>query len=201
MAEEKESRILDPMLCSVTPEELLSGKLVGLGAAGLTLVGIWVAMGAVAFGGGAMLVKPTLPPGILLIALAYFLAAYLFYGSLMTGIGSVTSNMREAQQFGVWFSFLNFAPMIGMTLILSRPGGPLATGLSLFPPTAATAMMLRLMAPSSVVPPWQIGVSLGLLVGAGYLALMFSARVFRIGLLMYGKSPTLPEIMRWARQK
>ena len=62
-------------------------------------------------------------------------------------------------------------------------------------------MMLRLMAPSSVVPPWQIAISLGLLLGAGWLALMFSARVFRIGLLMYGKTPNLPEILRWARQK
>ncbi len=199
VAEEKESRILESLLCTVTPEELLGGKLVGLGAAGLTLVGIWVAMGIPALGAAALAVKPTFPPGIILIALAYFALAYLFYGSLMTGIGSVTNNMREAQQFGVWFSFLNFAPMIGMSLLLAHPSGPLATGLSLFPPTAATAMMLRLMAPSSVVPMWQLGLSLGLLALAGWLALTISARIFRVGLLMYGKTPNLPEIMRWAR--
>ena len=201
VAEEKESRILESILCTVTPEELLGGKLVGLGAAGLTLVGIWVAMGIPVFGAGAVLAKATLPAGIAFIALAYFLLAYLFYGSLMTGIGSVTNNMREAQQFGVWFSFLNFAPVIGMTLILARPGGPVATITSLFPPTAATAMMLRLMAPSSVVPAWQIGISLTLLLLAAWLALAFSARVFRIGLLMYGKTPNLPEILRWAGRK
>ncbi|TMQ60159.1 MAG: ABC transporter permease, partial [Candidatus Eisenbacteria bacterium] len=201
VAEEKESRILESILCTVTPEELLGGKLVGLGAAGLTLVGIWVAMGIPVFGAGAVLAKATLPAGIAFIALAYFLLAYLFYGSLMTGIGSVTNNMREAQQFGVWFSFLNFAPVIGMTLILARPGGPVATIMSLFPPTAATAMMLRLMAPSSVVPAWQIGISLTLLLLAAWLALAFSARVFRIGLLMYGKTPNLPEILRWAGRK
>ena len=180
---------------------MLGGKLLGLGAAGLTLVAIWVAMGIPAFGAGALLVKPTLPAGIAFIALAYFMLAYLFYGSLMTGIGAMTNNMREAQQFGVWFSFMNFAPMIAMTMILSRPGSPLAIGLSLFPPTAATAMMLRLMAPSSVVPPWQVALSLLLLLGAAWFALRFSARVFRIGLLMYGKTPSLPEILRWVGQK
>ena len=201
VAEEKESRILESLLCTVTPEELLGGKLVGLGAAGLTLVAIWVAMGIPAFGAGLMLVKPTFPPGIIVIALTYFALAYLFYGSLMTGIGSVTNNMREAQQFGVWFSFLNFAPMIAMTLILAHPAGALATGLSLFPPTAATAMMLRLMAPSSIVPMWQLALSIGLLAAAGWLALTISARIFRVGLLMYGKTPNLLEILRWARQK
>ncbi len=201
VSEEKESRILESLLCNITPEELLGGKLLGLGAAGLTLVAIWVAMGIPAFGAGALLVKPTLPAGIAFIALAYFMLAYLFYGSLMTGIGAMTNNMREAQQFGVWFSFMNFAPMIAMTMILSRPGSPLAIGLSLFPPTAATAMMLRLMAPSSVVPAWQVAVSLVLLLGAAWFALRFSARVFRIGLLMYGKTPSLPEILRWVGQK
>jgi ABC-2 type transport system permease protein len=119
----------------------------------------------------------------------------------MTGIGSLASTMREAQQFGVWLSFLNFAPVIVMTLILSRPGGPLAVALSLFPPTAATTMMMRLMAPSSVVPPWQIALSLGLLIGAAWLTLRISARIFRVGLLLYGKTPNLPEIVRWATQK
>ena len=137
---------------------------------------------------------------LLAIAVTYFLLGYLFYGSLMTGIGAITNNMREAQQFAVWFTFLNFAPFIMITFLLGRPNSPVAVGLSLFPPTAAGAMMLRLTAPASVVPIWQVALSLALLAAAGWVALMGSARVFRIGLLLYGKTPTLPEILRWARR-
>ena len=201
VAEEKESRILESLLCTVSAEELMAGKLFGLGAAGLLVVAIWTSVGATAVGPALVLAGVHLPAGLLAVALAYFLLGYLFYGSLMTGIGAVTSNMREAQQFAVWFTFMNFVPFIMITFLLGRPNAPVAVGLSLFPPTAPGAMMLRMTAPSSVVPAWQIAVSLGLLAGAGWLSLMGSARIFRIGLLMYGKTPTLPEILRWARQR
>ena len=201
VAEEKESRILESLLCTVSAEELMAGKLFGLGAAGLLVVAIWASVGAVFVGPILVLAGVKLPAGLLAIALAYFLLGYLFYGSLMTGIGAMTNNMREAQQFAVWFTFLNFAPFIMITFLLGRPGSPVAVALSLFPPTAAGAMMLRLTAPSSVVPIWQVAASLALLAAAGWIALMGSARIFRIGLLMYGKTPSLPEILRWARQR
>jgi ABC-2 type transport system permease protein len=201
VSEEKESRILESLLCTVSAEELMAGKLFGLGAAGLLVVAIWAGVGAVAIAPVLVLTGAKLPAGLLVIALAYFLLGYLFYGSLMTGIGAVTNNMREAQQFAVWFTFLNFVPFVMITFLLGRPGSPLAIGLSLFPPTAAGAMMLRLTAPSSVVPLWQVALSLALLAAAGWLTLKGSARIFRIGLLLYGKTPTLPEILRWARQR
>jgi ABC-2 type transport system permease protein len=200
VAEEKESRILESLLCSVSAEELMAGKLFGLGAAGLLVVGIWAGIGALAVGPILMIAGVKLPAGLLLVALGYFLLGYLFYGSIMTGIGAVTGNMREAQQFSVWFTFLNFAPFIMITFLLGRPNAPLAVALSLFPPTAQGAMMLRLTAPSSSVPFWQVGASLVLLAVAAWAALMASARIFRIGLLLYGKTPNLPEILRWARQ-
>ena len=201
VSEEKESRILESLLCTVSAEELMAGKLFGLGAAGLLVVAIWSAAGALLVGPVLLLAGVKLPAGLLLIALAYFLLGYLFYGSLMTGIGALTNNMREAPQFAVWFTFLNFAPFIMITFLLGRPGSPLAIGLSMFPPTAAGAMMLRLTAPGSVVPLWQVAISLALLAGAAWMALMGSARVFRIGLLLYGKTPNLPEILRWARTR
>jgi ABC-2 type transport system permease protein len=200
VATEKESRILESILCSVSAEELLAGKLLGLGSSGLLLVGFWLALAVPFVGAAAVAVPIHLSPALVVAAVLYFAFGYLFYASLMTGIGGVTSNMREAQQFAVWFSFMNFAPLIVITVILSNPSGPLATGLSLFPPTAATTMLMRLTAPSSVVPAWQIALSLGLLTGASILTLIASARVFRIGLLMYGKTPNLPEILRWARK-
>jgi ABC-2 type transport system permease protein len=163
-------------------------------------VGIWLGFAIPLLGSGLLVSGISVPAGVLLAAFLYFLLGYLFYGSIMTGIGSMASSMREAQQFSVWLSFLNFAPFLAMTIILGRPDGPVAVGMSMFPPTAPVAMMLRLMAPSGSVPLWQVALSLLLLVGAAWLALTASARVFRIGLLMYGKSPTLSEILRWARQ-
>jgi ABC-2 type transport system permease protein len=200
VATEKESRILESILCSVSAEELMAGKLLGLGSSGLLLVAFWIALAVPFLGAAAVAMPISLSPALAVAALLYFAFGYLFYASLMTGIGGVTSNMREAQQFSVWFSFMNFAPLIMITMILSNPGGPLAVGLSMFPPTAATTMLMRMTAPSSVVPAWQIALSLALLIVASLLTLIASARVFRVGMLMYGKTPNLPEILRWARR-
>jgi ABC-2 type transport system permease protein len=199
LSEEKESRILESLLCTLSADDLLAGKLLGLGAAGLTLVAVWMTAG-LALGGPMMAmthVQP--PPGMLVLAVAYFLLGYLFYGSLMTAIGAVTNNMREAQQFAMMFTFAIFLPFLALTTILGSPNGATAVGLSLFPPTAATTMMLRLALPSSDVPAWQLAVSLALLALTCWLVLRGAARVFRIGLLMTGKPPNLPEILRWAR--
>jgi len=200
VSEEKESRILESMLCTVNAEELLAGKLFGLGAAGLTIVTAWIAMGAVLAGPALALAQVHVPPALLALAVLYFLLGYLFYGGIMTGIGAITNNMREAQQFAFLFTFMNFIPFYLMTSIIGRPGSGVALGLSMFPPMAPVAMILRLSAPSAAVPAWQIALSLALLAGTAWLVLIGSARLFRTGLLMYGKTPTLPEILRWVRQ-
>jgi ABC-2 type transport system permease protein len=199
VSEEKESRILESLLCTVSAEELMAGKLLGLGAAGLLVVAIWLSMGLASAGPALAMMQLHVPTSLLVLAVVYFLLGYLFYGSLMTGIGAVTNNMREAQQFAVWFSFANFVPFIMITSVLARPNAPLAVFLSLFPPTAATTMMMRMTAPNSAVPPLQIAASLVILGGTALLALLASSRVFRIGLLLYGKTPNLPEILRWVR--
>jgi len=200
LAEEKENRILESLMCMVSAEELMTGKLLGLGAVGLFVMLVWV-------GGGLAIMGPTLailqavpPPSLIVLALVYFVFAYLFFGSIMTGIGAVTNNMREAQQFSVMFSFANFIPILLLSIILARPSSPIAVGLSLFPPTAAPTMLMRMSAAGAVVPPWQIALSLALLAGTATLTLFAGARVFRVALLMYGKTPNLPEILRWARQ-
>jgi ABC-2 type transport system permease protein len=87
-----------------------------------------------------------------------------------------------------------------LTMIIGRPDAPLAVGLSMFPPMAPVAMLLRLAAPSSVVPWWQIALSMSLLAASGGIAILTAAKVFRVGLLMHGKTPTLPEILRWVRE-
>lgn len=199
VSEEKESRILESMLCTLTPEDLVVGKLIGLGGAGLTLVGSWALIIGGFSGSAAMASNIQVPAIVLVLMVAYFLLGYLFYASLMTAIGAITSNMREAQQFSFMFTFMNFIPFYLMTTLVGNPQSPLAVGLSLFPPTAPVSMLLRVAAPSAGVPWWQIALSLLLLAGTAYLTLRAAAKVFRIGLLLYGKTPTLPEIVRWLR--
>jgi len=199
LSEEKESRILESLLCTLSADDLLAGKLLGLGGAGLTLVGVWMGAGLAVGGPMMAAARFQLPPALLALALVYFLLGYLFYAGLMTAIGAVTNNMREAQQFAVMFTFSLFIPFLVITSILGSPNGALAVALSLFPPTAATTMMLRLGLPSFEVPAWQLAASLALLALTCWWVLRGAARVFRIGLLMTGKPPNLPEILRWAR--
>jgi ABC-2 type transport system permease protein len=203
VTEEKESRILESMLCTVTADDLMVGKLIGLGGAGLTLVGVWIVVGLATMGSTFAFLHIDLPPMLLGIGLLYFLFGYLFFASLMTGIGAVASNMREAQQFAVIFTMMNFFPFWVLMAVVNSPNAPLAVGLSMFPPTAATTMMMRLSAAAisgAVIPPLQIAASLGLLALSAFVTLWAAARIFRLGLLLYGKSPTLPEIMKLVRQ-
>jgi len=199
VSEEKESRILESLLCTVTPEDLLLGKLIGLGGAGFTMVGIWIAAGSIIAGQAALAVPIHVPPAMIAVALAYFVLGFLFYGSLMLTVGAVTSNMRESQQFSVVFSLLNFSPLWMITMLLGHPEAPKSVFVSLFPPTAPVSMLLRMNAPAYTVPAWQIAVSLALLAVAAVLVVLAAARIFRIALLLYGKTPNLPEIIRWAR--
>ncbi len=204
IAEEKETRILESLLCTVTPNDLLLGKLVGLGGAGLTLVAIWAVAGMGMLGTSLAFMHIELPPQLLLMGLLYFLGGYLFYGSLMTGIGAITSNMREAQQLSMGFSIMIFFPVYLLVKIVNTPNSDVAVALSLFPPTATTTMLMRLSASSMsgvVIPAWQIALSLGLLFATAIVVLLLCAKIFRIGLLMYGKTPNLPEIMAILRQK
>ncbi|MBI5836914.1 MAG: ABC transporter permease [Candidatus Eisenbacteria bacterium] len=201
LAEEKESRILESMLCSVSPEELLAGKLIGLGGAGLTLVAAWMGMAGVGAGAAAAVLPLHFSAGMLLAAVAYFVLGYLMFASMMAGVGAVAGSAREAQQISVMFVVSMMFPFFVLTTLLESPDSALAVGLSLFPTSAPLAMMLRMASPVSSVPAWQVGLSLALLALGAWLALRVSARIFRIGMLAYGKTPNLAEVIRWARTR
>ena len=203
VSEEKESRILESMLCSVSPTELLAGKLLGLGSAGLTLVGVWIMAGAFTGAGLLSFMHVSVPASLLALGLAYFLFGYLFYSSIMIAVGAMTSNLREAAQFSGYLTLLNVCPFWVMFLFLNSPNSTAAVALSLFPPTAATSMMLRMATATvsgAIIPPWQIAASLGLLGLCAVLTLLLGSKLFRLGMLLYGKTPNLPEILRILRQ-
>ncbi len=203
VSEEKETRILESLLCTVSPDDLVFGKLVGLGSAGLTLVGVWLVGGIIMLGTTFSFVKVEFSATLAIAGALYFLLGYTFYSSLMTGIGAITNNLREAQQMAMLFTMANFFPFYVLAKILNSPNSGIAVGMSLFPPTAPTTMMLRLAAGSMTgaqIPLWQVAASLGLLALTAFVTLKVSAKVFRLGLLLYGKTPTLPEIMKLVRQ-
>jgi ABC-2 type transport system permease protein len=203
VSEEKESRILESLLCSVTPSELLAGKMLGLGSAGLTLVGVWILAGAFSSASVLSFIHVSVPASLLVLGLLYFLLGYILYASIMMSIGALTSNLREATQLSGYLTILNVCPFWAMVVFINTPNSPLAVGMSLFPPTAATSMMLRMSASAvsgAIIPPWQIATSLGLLALSGFLTLLLGSKLFRLGMLLYGKAPNLPEIMRILRQ-
>ena len=195
LGEEKESRILESLLALVTPDELLAGKLIGLGSAALVLVLIWGSLGSVSIATQAA--NLAVAPTTYLIAVFYFLVGYFFFASFMLGIGSLVSTYQEANQWAAMISLSAMFPFFLLSAIVDQPHGPLAVVLSLFPWTAPVTMMMRL--PSGGVPAWQLALSMSMLLISAILMLRLSARVFRIGLLLYGKTPNLPEILRWAR--
>ena len=195
LGEEKESRILESLLALVTPDELLAGKLLGLGSAALVLVLVWSSLGSVSIAFQA--VKLPIGAGTWLIAGFYFLVGYFFFGSFMLGIGSLVSTYQEANQWAALISFSAMLPFFLLSTIVDQPNGAVAVALSIFPWTAPLTMMMRL--PAGGVPAWQIALSMTLLLASAVLMLRLSARVFRLGLLLYGKTPNLPEILRWVR--
>jgi ABC-2 type transport system permease protein len=191
------------MLCSVSPDELLAGKLLGLGSAGLTLVTVWAGFGLYSSAGVLALAKVSLPPSLLVLGFFYFLFGYLFYGAIMLSVGSMTSNLREATQISGYLTLLNVCPFWMMWKFLNSPNSAITVAMSLFPPTAATSMMLRMSASTvsgAVIPPWQIATSLGLLGVSAIVMLLIGSRLFRLGMLLYGKTPNLPEILKILRQ-
>jgi ABC-2 type transport system permease protein len=196
LGEEKESRILESLLAMVTPDELLAGKLLGLGSASLILVLVWTSLGSVSLVFQAA--NLTIAPVTYVIAAFYFLVGYFFFASFMLGIGSLVSTYQEANQWAALISFSAMLPFFLLSTIVDQPHGALAVTLSIFPWTAPVTMMMRL--PAGGVPAWQIAVSMVLLLTCTLLMLRASSKVFRIGLLMYGKTPNLPEILRWVRQ-
>ena len=201
--QEKTSRIFEVMLSTVKPTHMLGGKLIGIGAVGLTQLAIWAAMGAL-FSGSALAatmmsgtVKIEISPQEIVLFALYFLLGYALYSTLFAGLAATCETEQELQQYTplaavpVWLSFSMIA------FIVSNPNSFWSVAISMFPPCAPIAMFLRIA--SQFPPLWQIAVSLALLAISVYIVVWFSSRIYRVGILMYGKRATLPEMLRWLR--
>jgi ABC-2 type transport system permease protein len=201
VGEEKETRVIEIVMSSVSAAELLAGKVIGLGALGLTQLAAWVAASfALSGGAGALLagVVVVLSPTTFLLAVVYFVLGYLVYGITMAAAGSLGTNMRESQQLAGFFTFAASIPWMINGFLWANPNMVLARVLSYIPFTAPTMMLLRL--PIGQVPAVDIVGSIAVLVLSVPVILWAGAKIFRAGLLMYGKRPNLKQIVALLRQ-
>ena len=200
--EEKTSRVVEVMASGVSPTTLLTGKLLGVGAAGLTQFLVWslslfvfsMATAGPVLGSVSM---PEITPLMLVSFVLFFLLGFLFYASLYAAIGSAVNTVQEAQNF-VWPVMLPIIlAMVCFPAALEAPDGALAVTMSMMPGMSPLIMFLRIVV---LTPPlWQIGLSIALLALGIVGVVWVAARVYRVGILMYGKRPTFPEIVKWVR--
>jgi ABC-2 type transport system permease protein len=201
---EKTSRVFEVMLASAKPESLMLGKLLGVGAVGLTQMAIWIVFVLIlsasslwmTFGLGGLAAYGVTPLQLIFFVL-YFILGFFFYSALSAGLGATVSQESEVQQFSM---IIVLPQIIGLALIvyiLSNPGAWPVVLLSLFPPCTPIVMCLRMAA--MAVPAWQLALSLVLMVLSIYGMVWVATRIYRVGILMYGKRPTLPEMLRWLK--
>jgi ABC-2 type transport system permease protein len=198
MAEEKENRVMEMVLSSITPDQLMLGKLIGLGAAGLLQMAVWSTMSVVSLLFAA--VSLAVAPVSFVLCFAYFLLGYVLFGSLMLGFGALGTNLRESQQMASIWSFIGASPAMIVIALFEAPQGTVARVFSYIPFTAPTTMMFRYVNDPKGTPVYDIVASMLLLVGSTWFALRISARLYRAGLLLYGKRPGVREIWRWMIQ-
>jgi ABC-2 type transport system permease protein len=199
LAEEKENRLMEVLVSRVSPWELLIGKVLGLGAAGLLQVAVWLCsmpllLWLASSTVGGFITTLRVPVPFYVLAFLYFILGYLLFAVLSAGIGAISSSGREAGQLSALFTLFPLVPLWFMSLFLAFPQNPLWIILSIFPLTAPTMVIERLGIAD--IPVWQIAASMSVLAVSAIGGLFFSTRVFKTYLLMYGKRPRLGEIVR-----
>ena len=204
VAEEKENRIMEVLMTSVRPSEMLWGKLIGMGALGLTQLGVWALLGIVIFSAsgtlqiGDLLAQIQITPTLLFSVIAYFLLGYLFYGAIMAALGAISNSEQEGRQIAGIITMLAILPFILFFLFLTDPNGTWPIVLSMIPFTAPLAMIMR--ETTGAVPTLQIAASLLILLLCTILVIGFAARVFRLGMLHYSGKLRLRRLIRAMRE-
>jgi ABC-2 type transport system permease protein len=206
--EEKQSRVAEVVVSSVRPTTLLAGKVLGVGAVGLTQMTIWLLATIVmmryrvplmrVFGLDAVPIPmPSVSVSQLVILLIFFLLGYTLYSALFAAVGAMVSSEQEAQQAQMPVVLMLVVSIMFLQPVLLEPDGQLAMTLGLLPISSPIMMPLRM---STVdVPSWEVGLSILALIAGCYLAVYFAATVYRTGLLMHGKRVTFREVFRWIK--
>lgn len=198
VVEEKENRTMEILITSVSPTELMAGKVVGNLLVGLTELVIWIVIALIAL----KFVPQWIPigqsididPSFILLLVGTFLPAFVMIAAAMGAIGATATEAREAQQVAGLFTLPIVIPFWFVTPIMFNPNGALATGLSMFPLTAPIALPLR--AVFTNVPAWQIAITILVLCALAVFSVWLAGRVFRLGMLRYGKKVSFKEVFR-----
>ena len=201
VATEKENKVVEVLLSSADPDEILAGKLLGLGGAGLIQIAVWFSMAAAGGTATVMLMSIAgvqIPWLAISLGVAYFVLGYLLIGSLMIGTASLGSTIRESQQLSMVWSILTVVPMVALNSLLAEPSGLVARILTWIPFTSPLTMIMRLSIDPRGVAWWEIVGSLAMLALGIYAAIKIGARLFRVGVLLSGARPKLREILRQA---
>lgn len=208
--EEKTSRIIEVIISSVKPFQLMLGKIIGVGLVGLTQFAAWILLSIVvtkiagaAFStpqGGVMnflAILKTIPFGYIMgVFIFYFLTGYLLYSALFAAVGSAVDSETETQQFMFPITMpLLFTYILSVSVLFQAPDSPLAVWLSMIPFTAPVAMMVRI--PFGGVTAWQLGISMTLMILGFLFTTYVAARIYRVGILMYGKKASFKELSKW----
>ena len=227
--EEKNNRVVEIIISSVKPFELMMGKILGVTLVALTQFSIWITMsvlGAIFLNTGFSAMQKQIPgndqsaemiekfdiqqmasevshilldmnyPLIIFVFIVFFLLGYIFYSSMYAAIGSAVDNETETQQFTLFAIIPLMIGMYGSFTIMNNPEGPLGFWLSIIPFTSPVAMIARI---PFGVPAWQIAISIFLLIISTLLMIYIAAKVYRVGILMYGNKASAKEIWKWIR--
>ena len=197
MIEEKSSRVVEILLSAVSPTELMAGKLLGSVAVSLVAMGLYLGIGLIAL--SSLSLFGLLDPWLIVYLTIFFLIAFFVVGSLFLAIGASVNELSEAQQLQMPVMLLVLSPMLLWPLVSRDPNSTPAVVLSFLPPVNPFFMLMR-MASTQPPPFWQVWLSIAVGAASVAVAVWVAAKVFRIGLLMYGKPPNFRTLLRWARQ-
>jgi ABC-2 type transport system permease protein len=201
--EEKTSRIFEVMLATIRPEEMMAGKILGVGSVGLTQVGIWLSAAlllsasSIAANLGGQGIHIALTAAQIIYFFVYFILGYAFYSSIAAALGAMTNSEHEVQQLNLFLVLPLFVCFIALKSVLTYPDSAMARVLALIPPFTPLLMYLRV----SLGHPThaEIVASIVLTSASIYAIVWVTSRIYRVGVLMYGKRPNLPEILRWLK--
>jgi len=202
ITDEKGSRIIEVLLSSLTARDLMIGKLVGVGLAGMTQLAIWAVVG-LALTGSLLPALATqigpihVSPVVFVFFVIFFVLGFLLFASMFMVVGAMSSTEQDAQQLQAIVTLPMIIPLMSLMLFMQNPNGGVAVAMSLVPVFTPLLMQARVIL---LMPPaWQIALGIGLMLLSIYFAVTFAARVFRVGILMHGKRPTIRELAHWYR--
>jgi ABC-2 type transport system permease protein len=204
IVQEKSDRVVEVLISSVTPRQLLTGKILGVAAVGLTQIFVWLAMIAIAGGYGAATAAMAgvnltqfIRPSVFLYFFVFFILAYMTYVCIYAIAGAVCNSEKEAQQFVMPIMMVMMMPWFLMMPIVLNPDAPFAIGFSLAPVFGPITMFVRTLVTEP--PMWHVLLSIVISIATIAAFFWITAKIFRVGILSYGKRPTLPELWRWIK--